>query len=717
MSIAAPLPPAPPALSGASRGVGGAAAPRQTEPSATTRPTMTDTAPARSANPMGRLNNIFDVIRESNAGLAIGVVAILAVLVLPMPAILLDILLTISFVFSVMILMTALFIQTPLEFTSFPTVLLVSTMLRMALNLASTRLILSEGHNGVHAAGQVIEAFGNFVTRGNFVIGIIVFCILLIVNFIVITKGSGRIAEVAARFNLDAMPGKQMAIDADLSAGLIDEDQARTRRKNLEDESSFFGAMDGASKFVRGDAIAGLLITFINVIAGIIIGTLQMGLPIDQASNNYTLLTIGDGLVSQIPALIVSTAAGILVSKAGVTGSANKALTTQFTSYPVALGMSSGVMFLMALVPGMPLVPFVTLGSAVGYLAWSTSKRQKAEKAEAAKAQLVEQVSQADTGPTEVPITDSLKIDELKLELGYGLLSLVKEDDSGTDRLTEQIKALRRQLATELGFIMPSVRILDNMQLEPNLYKIKIKEVEAGHGEVHANQLMVMDPYGNKITLPGQHTVEPTFGLPATWIDSALRDEAEVQGLTIVDPSTVISTHLTEVLKANTADLLSYANVQSLLSGLDKDQQKLVEDIVPSLISVSGIQRVLQGLLAERVSIRDLPTILEGIAEIAGNLPLLTLSPNWERDFAEAMVGEGEERHLAMAPSKLQQFIAGIQNGFENAAQMGEIPVLITSPHIRPHVRAIIERFRPQTVVMSQNEVHPRIRLRTVGSI
>ncbi|UYQ73077.1 flagellar biosynthesis protein FlhA [Pelagibacterium flavum] len=707
---------------------------------------MTEPTAATASGPLGRINEIVEIIRQSNAGLAVGVVIILAVLILPMPAVLLDILLAFSMVFSVMILMTALFIQTPLEFSAFPTVLLVSAMFRLALNLASTRLILADGHEGTAAAGNVIEAFGNFVTRGNFIIGVIVFAILLIVNFIVITKGSGRIAEVAARFNLDAMPGKQMAIDADLSAGLIDEVEAKNRRKTLEDESSFFGAMDGASKFVRGDAIAGLLITFINVIAGIIIGTMQMGLTIQEASSNYSLLTIGDGLVSQIPALIVSTAAGILVSKAGISGSANQALSTQFTSYPVALGMSSGVMFAMALVPGMPLIPFVTLGSAVGYLAWTSAKKLKAQRAVVEQEQVVEQARQIAAAPTETPITDSLKIDELKLELGYGLLSLVKEDDSGTDRLTEQIKALRRQLATELGFVMPAVRILDNMQLEPNIYKIKIKEVEAGHGEVHANQLMVMDPYGNKITLPGQHTVEPTFGLPAAWIDAALRDEAEVQGLTIVDPSTVISTHLTEVLKANTADLLSYANVQSLLSGLDKDQQKLVEDIVPSLISVSGIQRVLQGLLAERVSIRDLPTILEGVAEVAGsarstgqiiehvrarlarqicaanlgmdgNLPLLTLSPNWERDFAEAMMGEGEERHLAMAPSKLQQFIAGIQNGFENAAQMGEIPVLITSPQIRPHVRAIIERFRPQTVVMSQNEVHPRIRLRTVGSI
>lgn len=706
---------------------------------------MTDTTPTAASSGLGRIDAFFGIIRQSNAGLAVGVVAIIAVLVLPMPAVLLDILLAISFVFSVMILMTALFIQTPLEFSSFPTVLLVATMLRMALNLASTRLILGDGHTGTAAAGQVIEAFGNFVTRGNFIIGVIVFSILLIVNFIVITKGSGRIAEVAARFNLDAMPGKQMAIDADLSAGLIDEAEAKTRRKNLEDESAFFGAMDGASKFVRGDAIASLLITFINVIAGIIIGTLQMGLELGQAANLYTLLTIGDGLVSQIPALIVSTAAGILVSKAGVTGSANKALATQFTGYPIALGMSGGVMFLMALVPGMPLIPFFALGSAVSYLAWTSAKKQKAERTKIETA-AVEQAVTAAAAPAEAPITDSLKMDELKLELGYGLLSLVKEDDSGTDRLTEQIKALRRQLATELGFIMPAVRILDNMQLEPNVYKVKIKEVEAGHGEVYASQLMVMDPMGNAITLPGQHTVEPTFGLPATWIDMALRDEAEVQGLTIVDPSTVISTHLTEVLKANTADLLSYANVQSLLAGLDKDQQKLVEDIVPSLISVSGIQRVLQGLLAERVSIRDLPTILEGIAEVAGsarntgqiiehvrarlarqicaanlsydgNLPLLTLSPNWERDFAEAMIGDGDERHLAMAPSKLQQFIVGVQGAFESAAQMGEIPVLITSPHIRPHVRSIIERFRPQTVVMSQNEVHPRIRLRTVGSV
>jgi len=711
---------------------------------------MTDvpsSGPRIPAFKLPRLNEIVDVFRSGDIVLALGVMAIIVVLILPMPAMLLDVLLAISIVFSVLILMTALFIQTPLEFSSFPTVLLIAAMMRLALNLASTRLILANGHSGTDAAGHVIQAFGHFVMSGNFVIGVVVFAILIIVNFVVITKGSGRIAEVAARFNLDAMPGKQMAIDADLSAGLIDEATARTRRQTLESESAFFGNMDGASKFVRGDAIAGLLITFINIIAGMIIGVMQEGLSFQEAGNNYTLLTVGDGLVSQIPALIVSTAAGMLVSKAGVTGSADKALAAQFTGYPKALGMAAGVMALMGLLPGMPFIPFAAVAGGVGYLAWR-STRTKAQKAlDTAVAEAAKAASTAPAaGVDETPISDSLKIDELKLELGYGLLQLVKEDDSGTDRLTEQIKALRRQLATELGFVMPPVRILDNMQLEPNDYTVKIKEVEAGRGQIYANQLMIMDPMGREITLPGHHTTEPTFGLPATWIDVALRDEAELRGYSIIDPSTVISTHLTEVLKANVSDLLSYANVQTLLSGLSKEQQKLVEDIVPGSITISGIQRVLQTLLNERISIRDLPTILEGIAEVAGsgrstqmiaehvrsrlarqicaanlgpdgNLPLLTLSPQWERDFAEAMVGEGDQRHLAMAPSRLQQFITGVQQGFENAAQMGELPVLITSPSIRPHVRAIIERFRPQTVVMSQNEVHPRVRLKTIGNI
>ncbi len=685
------------------------------------------------------------LLKHTDITLSIGVMAIIIVLIMPLPAMLLDMLLALSIVFSVLILMTALFIHRALEFSAFPTILLIATMMRLALNLASTRLILSDGHQGTNAAGNVIEAFGSFVMRGNFVIGIIVFGILIIVNFIVITKGSGRIAEVAARFTLDAMPGKQMAIDADLSAGLIDEDEARARRKELEDESSFFGAMDGASKFVRGDAIAGMLITFINIVGGIIIGVAQMGMGFAEAANNYTLLTVGDGLVSQIPALIVSTAAGLLVSKAGMKGSANDELAKQFTGYPRALGMSSAVMIILAILPGMPKIPFIILAIFMAFLAYrSAKKKQLIEQEEEVIA--AQKIAEENAPAKEESITDSLKIDDLKLELGYALLDLVREEGGNNDRLTDQIKALRRQLALDLGFVMPPVRILDNMQLEPNQYKVKIKEVEAGSGTIYSNLLMVMDPMGNPIDLPGQQTVEPTFGLPATWIEPAIRDEAELKGYSIIDPSTVISTHITEIIKANVADLLSYANVQTLLKGLSEEQQKLIEDLVPAQISISSIQRVLQILLSERVSIRDLPTILEGIAQVAGPgvspqfiaehvrtrlarqicaanlnssnaLPILTLSPQWERDFAESMVGEGNDRHLAMAPSRLQEFIAAVQSAFESAAQMGEIPVLITSPNIRPHVRAIIERFRPQTVVMSQNEVHPRIKLQTIGSI
>ncbi len=681
--------------------------------------------------------------KRGDVGLALGVMTILVVLVVPLPSWLLDVFLAVSITLSVLILMTSLFIQAPLEFSSFPTLLLIATMLRLSLNLASTRLILGHGHEGTAAAGHVIEAFGNFVMGGNFVIGIIVFAILLIVNFIVITKGSGRIAEVAARFTLDAMPGKQMAIDADLSAGLIDEKEAKRRRKDLEGESAFFGAMDGASKFVRGDAIAGLLITFINVIGGIVIGVAQQGITFSEAASSYTTLTVGDGLVTQIPALIVSTAAGLLVSKAGVSGAADKALIGQLSGYPRALGLSSFVMIIMATLPGMPALPFLALAGGAGSLALLAGKQKKEEAASTALEKLKTEAAAAK--PKEEPISDSLKMDDLRIELGYALLSLINGPD-GSDRLTDQIKALRRQIASDMGFVMPPCRLLDNVQLQPNEYVVKIKEVEAGRGQVYPNQFMVMDPDGRQIDLPGTHITEPTFGLPATWVDPALKEEAAIRGLTVVDPPTVMSTHLTELLKANVADLLSYADVTKLLAELPKEQHKLVEDIVPSQINVSGIQRVLQTLLAERISIRDLGTILEGIAEAVsftrtvpsiaehvrgrlarqisaanlspfGYLPILSLSPAWEVAFAEALVGEGEQKSLAMAPSKLGEFVTAVRDGFEIAARQGEIPVLLTSPGIRTHVRAIVERFRAHTVVMSQAEVHPRVRLKTVGTI
>jgi flagellar biosynthesis protein FlhA len=692
------------------------------------------------------LSDIGNIIKRGDIALALGILTILVVLILPLPSFILDLFLAISITLSILILMTSLFIQTPLEFSAFPTTLLISTMLRLSLNLASTRLILSHGHEGTGAAGHVIEAFGSFVMGGNFVIGIIVFAILVTVNFVVITKGSGRIAEVAARFHLDSMPGKQMAIDADLNAGLIDEKVARARRKELEDESGFFGAMDGASKFVRGDAIAGLLVVFINVIGGIIIGVAQQGISFGEAAQTYTVLTVGDGLVTQIPALIVSTAAGLLVSKAGVSGAADKALFKQFSGYPQALGMASAVMFVLAVLPGIPTIPFLALASGAGALAWQAHKQKSTKAAADAKAAAAPAAGPGTPGAAaEEPITAALKIDDLKIELGYALLPLVNGPD-GTDRLTEQIKALRRSLAIEMGFVMPAVRILDNVQLEANTYVIKIKEVDAGTGKIWPNQFMVMDPGGSTVQIPGIHTTEPTFGLPATWVDASLKEEASLKGYTVVDAATVLSTHLTELLKGNMSDLLSYGEVQKLLKELPKEQSELVKDIVPSLVTISGIQRVLQLLLSERISIRDLSTILEGIADALafsrnpstmvehvrarlarqicaqntthnGYLPLIALSAKWEQAFAESLIGQGEEKSLAMQPSKLSEFMTAVREAFERAAREGEAPVLVTSAAIRPFVRSLVERFRSQTTVLSQAEIHPRARLKTVGSV
>jgi flagellar biosynthesis protein FlhA len=674
-------------------------------------------------------------VARGEVGLAVGVVGIIVLLILPIPAFMLDILLALSITSAVLILMTSLLIKKPLEFTGFPMVLLVTTLFRLALNIASTRLILGHGHEGVHGAGHIIEAFGKLMMGGSFVIGVIVFAILVLVNFVVITKGSGRIAEVAARFTLDSMPGKQMAIDADLSAGLVDETEAKKRRKELEQESTFFGAMDGASKFVRGDAVAGLVIVAINIIGGILIGVIQHKIPLGQAASTYTIMTIGDGLVSQIPALIISIAAGFLVSKSGVEGSADKAMVTQLAMNPVALGMVSAAAGVIAFIPGMPLLPFGVISVAAGALAWRRSQ--------AALVPEPVEILPMEEAPEE-PITQTLAIDEIKIELGYGLLGLI--NDLEGRRLTDQIKALRRTLASDFGFVMPSVRILDNMRLPSQGYAIRIKEMEAGAGEVRLGQLMAMDPRGGQVEFPGEHVREPAFGLPATWIDDSLREEATFRGYTIVDPATVLTTHLTEILKENMPDLLSYAEVQKLLKDLPAEQKKLVEDLVPSIVSATTIQRVLQALLRERVSIRDLPAILEGIGEAAphtasvtmlveqvrgrlarqlsfayrgddGALPIVTLTPEWENAFQESLVGLGEDRQLALAPSRLQEFVRGVRETFERAALAGDSPVLLTSPGIRPYVRSIIERFRGQTPVMSQNEVHPRARLRTVGTI
>lgn len=687
---------------------------------------------------------IVNATKRGDIFFAFAIILMLVILIMPLPAWLLDIALALSITLSCLVLMTAIFIEKPNEFSAFPLVLLITTMYRLSLNLASTRLILAKGYQGPDAAGEVIKAFGGFIMGNNFVIGVIVFAILVIVNFVVITKGSGRIAEVAARFALDAMPGKQMAIDADLSSGLINEDEARARREELTKESSFYGAMDGASKFVRGDAIAGLIITFINIVAGIVIGMVQNDMSFSAAGETYTRLTVGDGLVSQVPALIISVAAGILVSKAGMTDSTDKVLFEQVANYPKALGMSSFLAVALGMLPGTPAIPFILLAVLTGATAFYLDKQQK-EAAVRAQAVLEEEQKQGKIAKaSDEPIANALRVDLIRLEIGYGLLPLINEETN--KKLTDQIKALRRALASELGFVMPSIRIQDNMQLEANEYNIYIKEVKSGKGELRPTQLLVMDPRGEAITLPGESTFEPTFGLKAMWIDQSYREEAMFRGYTVVDPSTVVTTHITELVKDNMPELLSYAETQKLLDELDKEHQKLVKELIPSKVSLGAVQRILQNLLQERVSIRDLPTILEGISEAVGSthslmmitehvrtrlsrqlsntyanefgvISLVTLSPEWEHAFAEAIVGDGDDRQLAMAPSSLQSFITKVRTVLEELATKGENAVLLTSPGVRPFVRSIIERFRPLTVVMSQNEIHPKAKIKTVGQI
>ena len=697
-----------------------------------------------STGGMSQAKGALNGVLRGDVVLAVGMVTILTFMLIPIPPFLLDMGLAISILFSIFILMLVLAIKKPLEFSTFPTVLLISTALRLGLNIASTRLILSEGHNGTDAAGHIIEAFGGLIIAGSYVVGGIVFTILVIVNFVVITKGSGRIAEVAARFSLDAMPGKQMAIDSDLSSGLITEEEAKARRRELEQESGFFGAMDGAAKFVRGDAIAGLLIVFINVIGGIIIGTVQEDMSLGDAAATYTMLTIGDGLVSQVPALIVSIAAGLLVSKAGVEGTADQALLDQFSRHPKAMALTATLMMAIGIAPSVPFGPFAFLALIFGGLAYISWQRQEVEKQVKAQAAALPKPGTPGARPAEEPISKALAMDIIRLELGYGLLSLVQGE--GGNKLTDQIKGLRRQLAEDMGYVLPAVRIQDNLQLPANAYVVKIKEIEAGRGEVRAGMLMCMDPTGSPIALPGENTVEPTFGLPAMWIDEQYREEAHFKGYTVVDAPTVITTHITELVKDNMPDLLSYAETQKLLDEMPKEYQKLVADVIPGHMSVGGLQRILQNLVSERVSVRNLPTILEGIAEAtaytkniayitehvrsrlsrqicdantnaSGFVPLLTLSPEWEQAFSESLLGDGEDRQLAMAPTQLQNFISAVRDAYEKYLTMGETPVLLTSPAIRPFVRSVVERFRPQTIVMSQNEIHPKAKIRTLGQI
>ncbi len=671
----------------------------------------------------------------TDIGLAFGVVLLLSVLILPLPTFILDAGLALSVTLSVLVLMVAMFLRRPLDFTSFPTLLLLTTLLRLSLNVATTRLILAHGQDGSLAAGHVVAAFGGFLMGGDVVIGLILFAILLVVNFMVITKGSGRIAEVAARFSLDAMPGKQMAIDAELSAGTIDEKVGRLRRRELEEESAFYGAMDGAAKFVRGDAIAGLIITSINIVGGLAIGLIRHGMQIADAASSYTTLTVGDGLVSQIPALLVSTAAGIVVTKGGTEGSADAALVRQLGGSPKPLAMAAAAAAVLALMPGLPALPFLGLAGLAGGGAWLRHRHPPSVTGE--PAEIV-------AAPTEAPISEALKIDMIRLELGYGLLVLAGGD---APRLTDQVRGLRRSIAAEMGFVLPAVRIQDNMQLAADGYSIRIKEIEAGRGEIRPQALLAMDPAGGMPPFEGERTTEPAFGLPALWIDLAQRDSAVLRGMTVVDPPSVLATHLTEIVRQTMSELLSHAETQKLIDELPREQHKLVADLIPSMISVGGVQRVLQALLAERVSIRDLPTVLEGLQEacsgagralpmlvghvrarlarqisdshtgVSGHIPIVVLGPEWEAAFADALIGPAEDRQLAMAPSRLSEFVTRLRGVFDTASAGGEQPVLLCGGAIRFHVRAVVERVRPSTPVLAQAEIHARAKIRTLGTI
>jgi flagellar biosynthesis protein FlhA len=667
------------------------------------------------------------------------VILVLGMLFVPLPAVLLDLGLAISLSISVLVLMVSLWILRPLDFNSFPTVLLVVTMLRLALNIASTRLILSEGHTGPGAAGGVIEGFSQFIVGGNFVIGAVIFLILVIINFIVITKGSTRIAEVSARFYLDSMPGKQMAIDADLGAGLINDQEARRRRKELEDESSFYGSMDGASKFVRGDAVAGLIITGINLLGGALIGILQHDLSVGEAMSVYMTLTIGDGLVSQVPALVVSLAAGLIVTKGGTVGAANEAVIRQLGGFPKALYMSALLLFGMGLLPNFPVLIFTSLAllmAGLGFLVQGQAKRDE-EKRQIAAAH---EGATPDLTPEEL-LKETMRIDPLRLELGAGVVPLIQSEDAV---LPSKVRGLRQMFGRDFGFVLPAVRIRDEAALASDEYAIRVNGVEVARGRISPANVMVILPPGEKVEIPGERGRDPTFGLDVVWVSPEEGAELERSGMTVVEAENVITTHMTEVIRENMPDFVTYGAVQALIGDLDRDYQKLVAELPGGSPNVV-LQQVLQGLLAERISIRNLPLIIEAIAEVGrpgapqqliehvrrrlshqicdalkdqdGFIPVLTLSPDWEAEFAAAVRVEGDGIGFLLPPKRAQDFVLAARSVIQRFAQGDNWPALLVDQEVRPHVRAMLERVSPKTPIMSHAEVHRKAAIRTVGTI
>ncbi len=682
----------------------------------------------------------FDKItKNTDLFIAFSLLAILAVMIVPLPPILLDLALSFSLALSLLILLTSVYIKRALEFSSFPSLLLMTTLFRLGLNVATTRLILSHGHEGTSAAGSVINAFGNFVVGNNYVIGFVVFCILVVINFIVITKGSGRVAEVAARFTLDAMPGKQMSIDAELNAGVINETEARRRRKEIEQEADFYGAMDGASKFVRGDAIAGIIITVINIVGGLLIGVLQKNLDVATAAKNYTMLTIGDGLLAQIPALIISTAAGAIVTRSGSGDDMGKEVTGQLFSNTRAIYTAAGVMGILALIPGLPAAPFLFIGLILATISWTITQYKKEKEDE------IQKKAELEAATPKKEILDSVQgVDMLELEVGYGLIKVVDSSKSGD--LLERISSIRKQFAFDLGILVPSVHIRDNLSLAAGEYRFLIKGSKVGGGVLKPDMLMAMDPGNVSERVEGIPTKEPAFGLDAVWVSRAQKDKAEFAGYTVVDLPTVMATHITEMIRTHAHELLGRQEASQLIENFKKTHPKVVEDLIPDNMSLGGVVKVMQNLLKEQVSIRDLLTIFETLADDAprvkdldvltenvrkqlsrtitekymneeGEISVMTFDSRLEELISSSLLQTEQGIQLVMDPQSASKMITHIANNIEKHPEIAGQPILLTSPTVRRHISKLVARFIPQLIVLSHSEVAPEARVQSVAQV
>ncbi len=679
------------------------------------------------------LSSFEKVSQYSDIYVIFGVVMIIVMMILPLPPFMLDILLACNISLALLILLITMNVSEPLEISIFPSLLLITTLFRLALNISSTRLILLRG-----TAGQIILAFGNFVVGGNYVVGFVIFLILVVIQFIVITKGSERVAEVAARFTLDAMPGKQMSIDADLNAGLITEDEARTKRRNIEREADFYGSMDGASKFVKGDAIAGIIITLINIVGGLAVGMGQRGLPFDQAVSRYTLLTVGDGLVSQVPALLISTATGIIITRAASEGNLGSDLTQQLFSNGKVLSIAAVVMFAFGLTPGLPFFPFFILGAFAGTIVFFIRQAKRNMDELALTSQEHEEVEESRKAESMLSL---LQVDQVELEIGYSLIPLVDTDQDGD--MLDRITMIRRQCAIELGMVVPIIRIRDNLQLSPNGYIIKIKGIEVGEGELLMNQYLAMDSGGVSQQVNGTPTKEPAFGLDALWIDDSIREQAENAGYTVVDPPSVLATHLTEIVKSHAHELLGRQEVKNLLDGLKEEYSAVVTELVPDLLSIGEVQKVLQNLLREKIPIRNLLTILETLADTApiakdidylteyvreslarqisrmylenNMLSVITLDQHWEETIASGIEQTERGVVISLDPRLLQSLFSAINQSLEKVAM--PYPVILVSPGIRMALKRLTERSIPPLIVLSFNEIVPDIQVQAMGSV